>query len=60
MLGSIYGVLAGIVVIALLLSIFIEWRRQNPIQIAYACGLLILMASLFKFHTLLTEGVIII
>jgi hypothetical protein len=59
-LQAVYSFLAGIVVISLLLSIFIEWRRQHPIQIAYAGGLLAVMAILFYMHTALTSGVIIV
>lgn len=55
-----YAVLAFVVVIALILSIVIEWRRQNPVQIAYAGGLLAIMALLFHVHTILSSGVTII
>ncbi len=58
-LQMVYGVLALIVFVALMLSIVIEWRRQNPIQIAYAGGLIAVMALLFEVHTLLT-GVTIV
>jgi hypothetical protein len=59
-LQTIYLALALIVVLALILSIVIEWRRQNPIQIAYAGGLLATMAFLFYIHTILTSGVTIV
>ncbi len=59
-LQIIYGILSLIVVLALLLSIMIEWRRQNPVQIAYAGGLLAVMALLFYVHTILTGGVMIV
>lgn len=59
-LQIIYGILSLIVVLALLLSIMIEWRRQNPIQIAYAGGLLAVMALLIYVHTILTGGVLIV
>lgn len=58
-LQVVYGVLALIVFLALILSIVIEWRRQNPIQIAYAGGLIAVMALLFEIHTVLT-GVTIV
>ncbi len=59
-LQIIYGILASVVAVALILSIVIEWRRQNPIQIAYATAMLILMAFLFNIHTILTTGATIV
>lgn len=59
-LQMVYAVLALVVAIALIMSIVIEWRRQHPVQIAYAGGLLAVMATLFYVHTTLTSGVIII
>lgn len=59
-LQTVYAMLALLVVIALVLSLVIEWRRQHPIQIAYAGGLLAAMAFLFHIHTLLTSGVTIV
>ncbi len=59
-LQFVYGAFALIVIVALILSIIIEWRRQNPVQIAYATGLLVVMALLFHIHTALTSGVTII
>lgn len=59
-LRVVYFGLSLLVVIALILSIVIEWRRQHPIQIMYAGGLLAVMALLFHVHTVLTQGVLII
>ncbi len=59
-LQALYSILAVIVVIALLFSIIIEWRKQNPLQIAYAGGLLAMMAFLIHIHTLLTAGALIV
>lgn len=59
-LQIVYAILAFVVVFALLLSILVEWRRQHPIQIVYAGGLLAVMALLFHVHTLLTHGVLIV
>ncbi len=56
----LYAIFATMVVVALSLSIVIEWRRQNPVQIAYATSLLLLMGILMEAHTLLTSGVIIV
>lgn len=54
-LQFIYGILAFLVSGALIISIIIEKRRQNPVQIAYAGGLLVTMAFLFYIHTVLTS-----
>lgn len=59
-LQLIYGILGSVVVVALILSVVIEWRKQHPVQLAYATGLLAAMALLFHFHTVLTSGVTII
>lgn len=59
-LQIIYGTLALFVVISLVLSIVIEWRKQHPVQIAYAGGLLAIMALLFYIHVTLTSGVTIV
>jgi hypothetical protein len=59
-LQFVYGVLAIFVVIALIMSVVIEWRRQNPTQIAYACALLLVMGLLFHIHALLTTGLAIV
>lgn len=56
----IYSILAFIVICSLLVSIIVEWRRQNLLQIAYSSGLLVIMAVLFHVHTTLTSGVSII
>lgn len=58
-LQVVYGILSLIVLIALLVSIVIEWRRQNPIQIAYAGSLLAIMALLLHIHILFTSQVVI-
>lgn len=58
-LQFIYGILAFLVSGALIISIIIERRRQNPVQIAYAGGLLATMAFLFYIHTVLTSTVFI-
>jgi hypothetical protein len=58
-LQFVYALLGLVVVGALITSMLVEWRRQNPIQIAYASGLLGLMLVLFHIHTMLTSGVTI-
>ena len=59
-LQYIYLILASIVTGSLLVSICVEWRKQNPIQIAYACGLILLMLTLYHVHLNLTGGVTIL
>ena len=58
-LQYLYGFFAVVVSLALIVSIVVEWRRQNPLQIAYAGGLLATMAFLFYVHIVLTTGVVI-
>lgn len=59
-LQAVYGVLAVFVFLALSLSVFIEWRRQHPVQVAYAGGMFAVMASLLYIHIVLTGGAVII
>jgi hypothetical protein len=59
-LSILYAVLASTVVISLLTSMVLEWRRHHPVQIAYAGGLLAVMALLLYIHTNLTGGVTIV
>lgn len=59
-LSVLYAFLATTVVISLLTSMVLEWRRHHPIQIAYAGGLLAVMALLLYIHTNLTGGVTIV
>jgi len=59
-LQYIYILLAGLVVGVLLVAIVIEWRRQQPVQIAYAFSLLFLMGGLWYTHQALTLTTIIL
>ena len=54
-LQTVYGLLSLFVLVLLLLSVIIEWRKQNPIQIAYGTGLLAAMGALFYIHFALTS-----
>jgi hypothetical protein len=58
-LETLYAVLAFFVIVALATSITLEWRRHHPVQIAYAGGLLAVMALLLYVHTSLTSTVLI-
>lgn len=59
-LTTLYGLLASIVVLALVLSIRFEWRSHHPVQVVYAGGLLVVMALLLYIHTALTGIVTIV
>jgi hypothetical protein len=59
-LEVIYSFLAFVVVASLLISFVFEWRRHNPVQTAYAGGLLAVMALLLYIHTMLTGQVLIV
>jgi hypothetical protein len=58
-LQLLYIVIGAFVLVSLLLSIIIEVRRQQPLQIAYGFGLLLLMAGLFTVHILISGGALI-
>jgi hypothetical protein len=55
-LQMLYMVIGTCVFISLMLSIFIEIRRQQPVQIVYGVGLLSLMFTLFYIHSVLSQG----
>lgn len=52
--------IAILVSLALFFAVFIEIRRQQPVQVAYAVMLLLLMYGLFELHTTLSGGAIIV
>lgn len=58
-LQVVYSVIALFVFFALMLSIFIEIRRQHPIQIAYSTALVAAMFALFYVHSVITAGAVI-
>jgi hypothetical protein len=55
-----YVAIGLLVLVSLVFSIFIEIRRQHPVQIAYSLALLLLMFGLFRLHELLSAGVVIV
>ncbi len=59
-LESLYAILAFLVIASLVTSLAIEWKRHHPIQIAYAGGLLAVMALLLFIHTSLTGTILIV
>ncbi len=54
-----YMIIGAFVLIALIISIVIEIRKQHPLQIAYSAGLVALMFLLFNLHLSLTGGALI-
>ena len=59
-LQMLYMVIGACVFISLMFSVFIEIKRQQPLQIAYGVGLLSLMFTLFYIHSVLSHGALII
>jgi hypothetical protein len=59
-LQTVYLVIGFFVCACLLLSILIEIKYQQPVQIAYGVGLLTLMSALFYIHSALITGVFIL
>jgi len=59
-LKLIYSVIGALVVTALMLSMVIEFRRRQPVQVAYALVLLALMFGLHQVHVLLSGGALIV
>jgi hypothetical protein len=59
-LQILYLVIGLFVLSSLLLSILIEIRRQQPLQIAYGVGLMTLMMVLFYVHTIVSSGALIL
>ncbi len=59
LLNMVYLVTSAFVLIALVFSVFIEIRKQHPIQIAYGTGLLAVMALLLYVHLAVTSGALI-
>lgn len=60
LLQLLYVTLALFVIGSLLLSILIEMRRQQPVQIAYGVGLLVLTGGLLYVQTIITAGATIL
>ncbi len=59
-LSFVYAILASIVLISLIASLIVEWRRHHPLQSLYAGGLLTVMALLLYIHLTLTQVVVIV
>lgn len=59
-LRYVYIAIGTFVIISLLTSVVIGWRRHRPLEIAYGAALLSVMAGCYYLHTALTSGVMII
>lgn len=59
-LQILYIIIGLFVGVCLILSIFIEIRYQQPRQIAYGVGLIVLMCMLFYMHTMISTGALVI
>lgn len=59
-LQILYIVIGLFVLVSLLISILIEARHQQPIQIAYGIGLLIIMGALYFIHMTVSNGALIV
>ncbi|MCU0678248.1 MAG: CAP domain-containing protein [Candidatus Pacebacteria bacterium] len=60
MMWWIYSIIGGIAMLALGLSVCLEWRQQRLRQVLYGVGLLLLMSLLFWVHTAVISGVTIL
>ncbi len=58
-LQFMYAAIGLFVFISLLLSVLIEVRHQQPVQIAYGVVLMALMSGLLYVHIILTSGAVI-
>lgn len=59
LLNMVYSFTAVFVALALILSIFIEIRKQHPVQIAYGIALLLIMIGLSYLHVVVAGGAVI-
>lgn len=59
-LQFLYIALALFILTALTLSILLEFKRQQPLQIAYSLGLLAVMGGLYYIHSLATTAITIV
>ncbi|MFN3692846.1 MAG: CAP domain-containing protein [Candidatus Paceibacteria bacterium] len=59
LMQRVYWMLGFFAIIALVLSVAIEWRQQRPVQVFYGVVLLYAMAALFYIHTLVTGGAVV-
>lgn len=60
LLQVLYSIIALFVCVALLFSVLIEIKHQQPMQIAYSICLLMVMGGLLYLHIFLTSGALIV
>lgn len=59
MLQRVYWCIGLLAIVALVLSVLVEWRQQRPVQVFYGVALLYVMAALFYVHSWVTSGALI-
>lgn len=59
-LQFLYAILALFILTALTFSIVLEFKRQQPLQIAYSFGLLALMGGLYYIHSIAAGAITIV
>jgi len=59
-LQILYAMIAGFVMSVLLLAVFIEIRRQQPVQLTFSAGLMAMMFLLLYVHISLTSGALVV
>jgi hypothetical protein len=59
-LQVLYLILGALVAFALFMSVLIEWRKQQLVQVSYGVMLLFLMSGLFYVHSIVTSGALIL
>jgi hypothetical protein len=60
LLRTLYGVIGSVVFVSLILAVFIEVRRQRPVQVAYGVGLMACMFLLFYIQWVLIDGAVVL
>ncbi len=59
-LQILYTIIGAFVLIALILSVQIEWQRHHRVQVAYSAGLMATMLLLFYVHVVISAGALIV
>lgn len=59
-LQTLYTILGLMVLVVLLYSLALEWRRQDMVQVAYSFSLLLIMTGLYYLQSVVTAGATIL
>lgn len=59
-LQFLYVTLGGVVLLTLIFSLLLEWRRRNLLHVAYSGGLVAVMVCLWYLHVAVTTGATIV